>query len=496
MICLDEGILREHLDGELPREQALAAERHVARCAECRGRAEEMRARSLKTGALFAALSPIPGEIRVDSLAAARAYARFKARRAVFGESGETAVIKPLAVHLNGSTHAPAVSSRLSLTLPEEQSFIARLVVGARQFVSDFGSRAPRRSSADGFCFLLPEEPFVARLRREVRANWQSFRRDPRGFVAELLAGEASSPRRRRLMQAGTATAMIAYACVFTTFLLAGAFKFSAQPAEPEVEIIRLNTLTTPTPAETTPQTGPADAPKGKGGLLGGSKAEPKKASGGGGGGNNLSSPPSAGRDPLMSPLPQVNPPNPEPPKISNPKLIYPETTLGDAALWKPVPGPVGLKDGVEAPPSSGPGTGGGMGTGKGTGAGPGNGAGQGPGLGYNKGDGVPDGGGGCCGDSTGVEVARGNLRPTIIYREKAKYTEEARQLNVQGTVTLSAIFGADGQIYSIRIVRGLPGGLTEKAIEAARNIRFRPAVKNGVPVSTRMTLEYNFALY
>jgi TonB family protein len=137
------------------------------------------------------------------------------------------------------------------------------------------------------------------------------------------------------------------------------------------------------------------------------------------------------------------------------------------------------------------------MGTGKGPGAGPGNGAGQGPGEGFNKGVGPGElGGGGVSGTGDGIEIARGNLRPTITYREKAKYTEEARQMNVQGTVTLSAVFGADGQLRDIRVVRGLPAGLTEKAIEAARNIRFRPAVKNGVPVATRMTLEFNFALY
>lgn len=127
--------------------------------------------------------------------------------------------------------------------------------------------------------------------------------------------------------------------------------------------------------------------------------------------------------------------------------------------------------------------------------SGPGRGAGGGPGQGYGTGSRLPDGGGGYCGNGDGVEVAHGSLRPTITYREKAKYTEEARQQNVQGTVVLSAIFGADGGVHNIRVVRGLPSGLTEKAIEAARNIRFRPAVKNGVPVSVRMTLEFNFAV-
>jgi hypothetical protein len=43
---------------------------------------------------------------------------------------------------------------------------------------------------------------------------------------------------------------------------------------------------------------------------------------------------------------------------------------------------------------------------------------------------------------------------------------------------------------------RGLPCGLTEAAIEAAKRIRFQPALRNGAPVSVRAQLEYNFALY
>jgi TonB family protein len=86
-------------------------------------------------------------------------------------------------------------------------------------------------------------------------------------------------------------------------------------------------------------------------------------------------------------------------------------------------------------------------------------------------------------------------LRPVITYKEKASYTIVARNNGVQGAVLLSAIFTADGKVTGIRVIRGLPDGLTEKAIEAAQKIRFKPAMKDGQPVSVRMTLEYNFAL-
>jgi TonB family protein len=86
--------------------------------------------------------------------------------------------------------------------------------------------------------------------------------------------------------------------------------------------------------------------------------------------------------------------------------------------------------------------------------------------------------------------------RPTILYREKAKYTEIARINREQGTVVLQIVFGVNGEMQDIRVVRGLPDGLTHKAIEAAQKIKFNPAIKNGEPVSVRGSLEFSFYLY
>jgi TonB family protein len=86
--------------------------------------------------------------------------------------------------------------------------------------------------------------------------------------------------------------------------------------------------------------------------------------------------------------------------------------------------------------------------------------------------------------------------RPRILYREKAQYTPEAREANVNGVVVLNAIFGADGTVSAIRVIRGLPLGLDEEAVKAAQKIRFQPATKDGQPVSVRMSIEYSFSTY
>ncbi len=95
---------------------------------------------------------------------------------------------------------------------------------------------------------------------------------------------------------------------------------------------------------------------------------------------------------------------------------------------------------------------------------------------------------------SNGVLPMTAELRPTILYKERGKYTEEALRNRIEGTVVLNVVFTAEGKIRSIRVVRGLPDGLTEKAIEAAHKIRFNPAIKDGVPVSVRGNIEFSFS--
>ncbi len=83
-----------------------------------------------------------------------------------------------------------------------------------------------------------------------------------------------------------------------------------------------------------------------------------------------------------------------------------------------------------------------------------------------------------------------------ILGRPDPLYTDEAREHHIAGTVVLRAIFAFDGKIRGIRVVSGLPYGLTLRAIDAARKIRFIPAMLGGQPVSQYVQIEYNFNLY
>jgi TonB family protein len=86
--------------------------------------------------------------------------------------------------------------------------------------------------------------------------------------------------------------------------------------------------------------------------------------------------------------------------------------------------------------------------------------------------------------------------KAVLVLKPEPSYTEKARQNRIEGTVVLKAVFSSDGNVVNIRTVTGLPYGLTEMAIGAARKLKFVPAVKDGKFVSMWMQLEYNFSLY
>jgi len=257
-------------------------------------------------------------------------------------------------------------------------------------------------------------------------------------------------------------------------------------------------------PAEQpTPDPGTAGFNKGSGG---GSKPKPEKAAGGGGGGRQETTPASAGKLPQASlTVPQILPPDPKPPVIKNPALPVAATVVADPLLVPPDARVAAYGDpkSTSTTPSSGPGTGNGIGNGTGTGVGPGEGGGIGPGRGGNIGGGDRnDGGGGPGGGGGGGDPNRifsgreVTQKARVLSKPEPQYTEEARKNQVTGTVVLRAVFTSGGQVTNIRAVSGLPYGLTDRAIAAARMIKFSPAMKDGRAVSMYIQLEYNFNLY
>ena len=88
-----------------------------------------------------------------------------------------------------------------------------------------------------------------------------------------------------------------------------------------------------------------------------------------------------------------------------------------------------------------------------------------------------------------------GVTAPRSIYTPPAEFSEQARREKYQGVVTLSAIVTSAGAVADVRVISGAGMGLDEKAIEAVRRWKFKPAMKDGKPVAVQIAVQVSFTL-
>lgn len=123
------------------------------------------------------------------------------------------------------------------------------------------------------------------------------------------------------------------------------------------------------------------------------------------------------------------------------------------------------------------------MGNGLGNGLGSGDGNGMGPGSGGNTGSGVR-------------QVGGGVSAPIEIYRVEPEFSEEARKAKISGNVLVNLWVDRNGRVTHVSVLKGLGMGLDEKAIEAVKQFRFKPAMENGKPVTVEMNIDVNFQIF
>jgi periplasmic protein TonB len=207
-----------------------------------------------------------------------------------------------------------------------------------------------------------------------------------------------------------------------------------------------------------------------------------KKAGGGGGGGDRSMTPASRGNIPKFA-KEQFTPPVAKI-IIPEPKLPVTPTLIGPPDLKMPqmASSQFGDPKSLATLASNGPGSGGGIGTGSNGGVGSGNGRGLGPGDEAGVGGGVYDIGGNV-------------TAPVGIYEPEPQYSEEARKAKYSGTVVVEMIVDSQGNVREAQVMKSVGLGLDEKALEAVRTWKFKPGLKNGVPVATRVSVEVYFRL-
>jgi protein TonB len=135
---------------------------------------------------------------------------------------------------------------------------------------------------------------------------------------------------------------------------------------------------------------------------------------------------------------------------------------------------------GIDTEPSSG--TGGGIGGGEGTGVGTGQGWGVGPGRGGGFG---------------GGEYRPGDfdIAPVAIRMVEPDYPPKAKEHSVRGEVILEVMVRKDGSVDVLRVLKSLPHGCVDAAIEAGYKWRFKPALKGGEPVAAVGIITLKFRL-
>lgn len=209
----------------------------------------------------------------------------------------------------------------------------------------------------------------------------------------------------------------------------------------------------------------------------------PKPMGGGGGGGTHTVVEPTKGHLPKMEKNPVA------PPQllvVDHPKLaVQPAIKMPQAVRIPDNKMPnLGVPQSSQvAVASQGIGSGSGFGQGSGGGIGAGSGSGVGIGSGGGYGGGV-------------MSVGGGVSAPQLVHSVDPEFTDQARRANLQGIVSIQLIVDSQGNPQNIHVVRHLGMGLDQKAVEAVRQYKFRPAMYQGRPVSVQLVVDVNFHLY
>jgi protein TonB len=202
---------------------------------------------------------------------------------------------------------------------------------------------------------------------------------------------------------------------------------------------------------------------------------------GGGGGGAHQIIEPTKGKPPEVRKLPPVL--APQIIRIDRPKLAAEPTVQVKMPDSTNLPN-LGMAQSPQiALASQGRGSGSGFGAGIGGGIGAGRGIGSGPGSGGGYGGGV-------------MSVGGGVSAPVVIHTVEPEFTPEARSANLQGSVAIQLIVDSQGNPQNVHLVRHLGMGLDEKAIEAVKQYKFKPAMYEGRPVAVQLVIDVAFHLH
>ena len=245
-----------------------------------------------------------------------------------------------------------------------------------------------------------------------------------------------------------TASAIVIYAALILLFVFWGARAIHNNIVAKQMQLIA---LTTPPPMA------------------------PAKDVMGGGGGQRGPTPVTQGHLPKFADT-QITPP--KAPPLEQPKIPMPAPTIEvqkDLKMASNTMPNIGMPNSPLVGMSMGNGQGSGLGSGNGSGLGNGTGGGYGGGL---------------------KHIGGGVSSPELIYKVDPEFSEEARKAKFMGIVLVNLIVDQNGSPQNVHVLRGVGMGLDEKAVEAVKQYRFKPAREGGKPVAVELNVEVNFQIF
>lgn len=96
---------------------------------------------------------------------------------------------------------------------------------------------------------------------------------------------------------------------------------------------------------------------------------------------------------------------------------------------------------------------------------------------------------------SNAVAVGGGVDPPVKIHSPQPRYTEDARRAGVEGVVILETVVDEEGNVRDVKVLKGLPYGLDQSAVDTVKTWRYEPALRDGEPVAVYFTFTINFSI-
>ena len=344
----------------------------------------------------------------------------------------------------------------LMANLPRNSRPIAR----GRLYAS--GGDSPRQAADLYNRSSLAVEPDITTQRTQPSSHLVEWPRPVAAVAPQGAIWRGQDPFQYERSKTSSVVSFILHGCVIALVLYLGLNFKVVVPAVKKVAATDITLYAPPPPPKVLP-------------------VAPKQGGGGGGGAHQII-------EPTKGKLPEVKkdlPPAlaPQIIRLDHPKLAV------EPSMQVKMPDNTKLPNlGMPQSPqialaSQGKGSGSGFGAGLGGGIGAGHGLGNGPGSGGGYGGGL-------------MSVGGGVSAPVVVHSVEPEFTPEARAANFQGSVSIQLIVDSQGNPQNVHVVQHLGMGLDDKAVEAVRQYKFKPAMYEGHPVAVQLVIVVGFHLH